>query len=145
MEVTGGVGADDVVCVCPRRADGRGCDSYENDGMLVLFAGVPNLTYAAADLSKVYLHNAQYTGTSGLTIQDQAQVMDRAMEGSLSPERVVAAVGGIEAAREAMKAVMEGSYPGKVVIFPQMHDLPLMGLDQLRVNYPEIGEKLGAG
>jgi len=40
---------------------------------------------------------------------------------------------------------MEGSYPGKVVIFPQLHDLPLMGLDQLRVNYPEIGEKLREG
>ena len=146
MEVTDGVGADDVVmCVPVARLMEEAATLMKDDGMLVLFAGVPNLTYAAADLSKVYLHNAQYTGTSGLTIQDQAQVMDRAMDGSLSPERVVAAVGGIEAAREAMKAVMEGSYPGKVVIFPQLHDLPLMGLDQLRVNYPEIGEKLREG
>lgn len=146
MEVTGGVGADDVVmCVPVAKLMEESATLMKADGMLVLFAGVPKLTYAAADLSIVYLHNAQYTGTSGLTIQDQAQVMDRAIEGSLSPERVVAAVGGIEAAREAMKAVMEGSYPGKVVIFPQIHDLPLMGLDQLKVKFPEIGEKFGKG
>ena len=146
MEVTDGVGADDVVvCVPSAKLMEEAATLMKSDGMLVLFAGVPKLTYAAADLSSVYLDNAQYTGTSGLTIQDQAQVMDRAMEGSLSPERVVAAVGGIEAAREAMKAVMVGSYPGKVVIFPQIHDLPLMGLDQLKVKHPEIGEKLGQG
>lgn len=146
MEVTDGAGADDVVVSVPIAQLMEESATLMNDnGMLVLFAGVPKLTYAAADLSKVYLHNAQYTGTSGLTIRDQAQVMESAMEGTLSPERVVAAVGGIKAAREAMKAVMEGSYPGKVVIFPQIHDLPLMGLDRLKETYPEIGEKLGPG
>jgi hypothetical protein len=64
------------------------------DGMLVFFAGVPNGTLAPLDLSNVYLHNAQYTGTSGLTLQDQRLVMDRALAGALSPGRSVAAVGG---------------------------------------------------
>lgn len=145
-ELTKNEGADDVVVSVPSAALMEEAATLMNDdGMLVLFAGVPNGTYALADLSKVYLQNAQYTGTSGLTIHDQIQVMERALEGTLSPERVVAAVGGIEAARDAMEAVMEGRYPGKVIIFPQIHDIPLMGLDQLAETYPKIGSKLGQG
>lgn len=146
MQITDGKGADDVVVSVPIASlMEESAKLMSNDGMLVLFAGVPNGTYAAVDLSKVYLHNAQYTGTSGLTIRDQAQVMERALDGSLSPERVVAAVGGLEAARDAMEAVMEGRYPGKVVIFPQIHNLPLTGIDQLGETHPEIGSKLGEG
>jgi D-arabinose 1-dehydrogenase-like Zn-dependent alcohol dehydrogenase len=115
------------------------------DGMLVLFAGVPNGTLGPLNLSHVYLHNAQYTGTSGLTINDQASVMQRALEGSLSPSRSVAAIGGLETAQQALKAVMEGSYPGKVVVFPQIHNLPLLGLDELKDKLPEVAEKLGEG
>jgi hypothetical protein len=89
------------------------------DGMLVLFAGVPNGTLAPLDLSHVYRGNAQYTGTSGLTLDDQRQVMERALSGSLSPERVVAAIGGLKAAREGLEALIAGKYPGKIVIFPR--------------------------
>ena len=146
MQVSDGKGADDVIVSVPVAPLMEEAATLMNDnGMLVLFAGVPNGTYAAVDMSKVYLHNAQYTGTSGLTIDDQAQVMDRTQKGALSPERVVAAVGGLEAAKEALQAVMEGKYPGKVVILPQIHNLPLMSLPELKVNYPEIGEKLGEG
>ena len=54
-----------------------------SDGMLVFFAGVPNGTLAPMNLSAVYLDNAQYTGTSGLTIHDQQQVVDLATRGAL--------------------------------------------------------------
>lgn len=146
MDLTGGQGADDVVVcvpVAPLMADAD--TLMKPDGMLVLFAGVPNGTLAPLDLSNVYLHNAQYTGTSGLTLADQRQVMERALEGSLSPERVVAAIGGIHAAREGLQALMDGRYPGKIVIFPQLPDLPLMGLDELEEKMPEVAKKLGPG
>ncbi len=146
MEISEGKGADDVVvCVPVAPVMEDAARLMNEDGMLVLFAGVPKLTYAAVDLSNVYLHNAQYTGTSGLRITDQAQVRQQAEKGALSPERVVAAVGGINAARDGMQAVMDGRYPGKVVIFPQIHDLPLMSLDELAEQYPQIGSKLGEG
>ncbi len=146
MSITDGKGADDVVVSVPVAPLMEEAATLMNDnGMLVLFAGVPIGTYAAVDFSKVYLHNAQYTGTSGLTIDDQASVMNSAVSGALSPDRVVAAVGGMEAAKDALKAVMDGAYPGKVVIFPQIHGLPLMGLDELKETYPEIGSKFGEG
>ena len=32
-----------------------------------------------------------------------------------------------------------------VLIFPQIHDLPLMGLDELKETLPDVAEKLGPG
>jgi threonine dehydrogenase-like Zn-dependent dehydrogenase len=146
LRVTQGQGVDDVVVSVPLAAlMAESAAVMKPDGMLVLFAGVPNGTFGPVDLSNVYLHNAQYTGTSGLTLQDQASVMERAREGALSPGRSVAAIGGIETARQAMQAVMDGAYPGKVVIFPQIHDLPLMGLAELEEKLPEVAARLKEG
>jgi hypothetical protein len=55
----------------------------------------------------------------------------------------VAAIGGLETAVEAIESVIEGKYPGKVVIFPQIHNLPLMGLKELKERMPEVAAKLG--
>src|SRR5690606_28625570 len=69
MELTGGQGADDVVVSVPHAPlMAEASTLMKDDGMLVFFAGVPNGTLAALDLSRVYLSNAQYTGTSGLTL-----------------------------------------------------------------------------
>jgi threonine dehydrogenase-like Zn-dependent dehydrogenase len=146
MRATDNAGADDVVVSVPiASVMAEAATLMNSNGMLVFFAGVPNGTLAPLDFSPVYLHNAQFTGTSGLTIEDQAQVMNSALDGSLSPARLVAAIGGMNAAREAMEAVMEGRYPGKIVIFPQIPDLPLMGVDELGEKYPDIAAKLGEG
>jgi threonine dehydrogenase-like Zn-dependent dehydrogenase len=146
MRVTENEGADDVVVSVPVASlMAEAATLMKPNGMLVFFAGVPNGTMGPLDMSKVYLHNAQYTGTSGLTIEDQASVMDRALAGALSPGRSVAAIGGIETAKEALQAVIDGRYPGKVVVFPQIHNLPLMGLDELKEKLPEVAEKLREG
>ncbi|MCB0033399.1 MAG: zinc-binding dehydrogenase [Anaerolineales bacterium] len=146
MRATDNQGADDVVVSVPIAAVMAEAATLMNpDGMLVLFAGVPNGTMAPLDLSAVYLNNAQYTGTSGLTIHDQAAVMERAVEGSLSPGRSVAAIGGMSAAVDGVEAMMDGRYPGKIVIFPQIEEMPLMGLDELEEKLPEVAAKLAPG
>ena len=146
MELSEGRGADDVVvCVPVAKLMAEGAAMMNPDGMLVLFAGVPNGTLAPLDLSRVYLNNAQYTGTSGLTLQDQKLVLDRSLAGTLSPELSVAAIGGLNTAKEGFSALMEGRSPGKIIIFPQIKDLPLMGLDELVEKIPAVGAKLGPG
>jgi hypothetical protein len=40
---------------------------------------------------------------------------------------------------------MEGRYPGKVVIFPQISGLPLLSLAELKEKYPAVADKLGSG
>jgi threonine dehydrogenase-like Zn-dependent dehydrogenase len=144
MEATSGQGADDVVVSVPIAGLMEEGDTVmKPDGMLVLFAGVPNGTMGTVNLSNVYLSNAQYTGTSGLTINDQATVMERRVAGTLSPGRSVAAIGGLETAAEAIQSVMDGKYPGKVVVFPQIRNLPLMSLKEVEEKLPEVAAKLG--
>lgn len=146
MGLTDGKGADDVVVSVPIAAVMAEADTLmRSDGMLVFFAGVPNGTLAPLNLSAVYLDNAQYTGTSGLTIHDQQQVVDLAQRGELSPGSIVGAVGGMRAAKDGLQALVDARYSGKVLIFPQIHDLPLMGLDELGEKLPEVAAKLGAG
>ena len=144
MDATQNQGADDVVVSVPAAALMQEGDTImKPDGMLVFFAGVPNGTMGAVNLSNVYLSNAQYTGTSGLTIDDQASVMKRRVAGTLSPGRSVAAIGGLETAAQAIESVTTGKFPGKVIIFPQIHNLPLTGLKDLKERLPEVAEKLG--
>ncbi len=65
--------------------------------------------------------------------------------GSLSPGRSVGAIGGMNVAKEGIQAVIEGKFAGKIVIFPQMEDLPLMGLDEIKETLPEVAAKLEPG
>ncbi len=146
MEVTDGKGAEDVVVSVPIAGVMAESDTLMNEnGMLVFFAGVPNGTMAPMNLSNVYLSNAQYTGTSGLTLDDQRQVLSQASLGSLSPGRSVGAIGGMNVAKEGIQAVIDGKFAGKIVIFPQIEDLPLLGLDELEKVLPEVAAKLEAG
>ena len=146
MGITDNRGADDVVVSVPISPVMAEADTLMNpDGMLVFFAGVPNGTLAPLNLSAVYLSNAQYTGTSGLTIHDQQQVVDLANRGDLSPGSIVGAVGGMRAAKDGLQALVDGSYSGKVLIFPQIHDLPLMGLNELKEKLPDVADKLSPG
>jgi threonine dehydrogenase-like Zn-dependent dehydrogenase len=146
LNATDQIGADDVVVCVPVSPLMAEAGTYmAPDGMLVLFAGVPNGTMASLDMSAVYLHNAQFTGTSGSALSDQAMVIAKTVSGDLSPNRSVAAVGGMEAARDGVEAMMEGRYPGKVVIFPQISGLPLMSLAELKEKYPAVAEKMAEG
>jgi threonine dehydrogenase-like Zn-dependent dehydrogenase len=143
---TAGRGADDVIVTAPTAAAvTSAAELLAADGMLVLFAGLPVGTRAPLDLSPVYLHGRQYTGTSGSRIVDQELVVRKTIEGRLAPGRAVAAVGGMEAAPEGLRALLEGRFAGKIVIFPQLHGLPLTSLEDLASRDPAFAAALGPG
>ena len=143
---TAGRGADDVIVTAPTTAAVISAAALmARDGMLVLFAGLPVGTRASLDLSPVYLHGAQYTGTSGSRIADQELVVRKTNLGQLAPGRAVAAVGGMEAAPDGLRALMEGRFAGKIVIFPQLRGLPLTSLEDLAARDSEFAAALGEG
>ncbi len=73
---------------------------------------------------------------------DPALVVGKAIAGQLQPERALAAVGGMEAARDALEALVEGRFPGKIVIFPALRGLPLTPLDELEAIDPDVATAL---
>lgn len=141
---TGGKMADDVVvCVPVGPLMEEAAKLLAPEGMLVFFAGVPVGTMINVDINNIYLNNMQLTGTSGSTMDDQRMVVQKTTAKELSPILSVAAVGGIEAALDGLDAMMTSKFTGKIIIFPQLTNLPLLGLNELKERYPDIGEKLG--
>ena len=53
------------------------------------------------------------------------------------PQSALAAVAGFRAAKEGLKAVAAGTYPGKIVVLPDCLDLPLTPFDPAHME-PEL-------
>lgn len=144
--LTDGRGADDIIVTAPSPAAVvAASEALAPDGMLVLFAGLPVGTRVRLDLGPVVLTGAQYTGTSGSRIADQALVVAKTMRGELDTARALGAVGGMEAARDGLAALVEGRFAGKIVIFPHLHGLPLTSVADLAAGDPAIASRLGPG
>jgi len=144
LEVSGEKYVDDaVICAPVAKLMETTAALLKPDGMLMFFAGVPNGTFINVNLSPVFLNNLQLTGTSGSRIHDQEVVLQKTLEGELNPNRSVAAIGGMGVAKEGISALLNGTYAGKIIIFPQILDLPLIGLQELEQHYPAIASKLG--
>jgi hypothetical protein len=84
-------------------------------------------------------------GTSGSAITDLEFTLHKTERSELFPNRSVAAVGGMIAAHEGLEGVKSGRFAGKVVIYPQIPDLPLTPLEKLKDVLPEVAAKLGPG
>jgi len=110
-----------------------------------VFAGLARGTRVPLDLSDAYLKDTRVIGHSASSIEDLRLMLQQTEAGDLSPNRSVAAVGSLSAARDGLMAVQEAAYPGKVVIYPQITDLPLTPLPQLRERLPSVYARLKDG
>jgi hypothetical protein len=72
-------------------------------------------------------------------------MLHQAESGELSPNRSVAAVGSLSAARDGLQAVKDTSFPGKVVIFPNIKEMPLTSLPELKDKLPTVYARLKDG
>jgi hypothetical protein len=72
-------------------------------------------------------------------------MLHQAESGELSPNRSVAAVGSLSAARDGLQAVKDTSFPGKVVIFPNIKEMPLTSLPELKDRLPSVYARLKDG
>jgi hypothetical protein len=71
-------------------------------------------------------------------------VLAKTNSGELSPNRSVAAVGSLSAARDGLNAVKEATLAGKVVIYPHIRELPLTPLEGLKEKMPSVYARLSA-
>jgi NADPH:quinone reductase-like Zn-dependent oxidoreductase len=146
VAATGGGGFDDIVVVVAKpEAIEESMPYLAPTGLLAVFGGLPRGTMATLDISNIYLHGAQITGTSGSRISDQAAVMHKVTTGRLSTAHAVAAIGGLSAARDGLQALIDRRYPGKVVIYPRVLDFPLTALEDLPAFAPSVHALLDSG
>lgn len=139
-------GFDDIVVLAPVPPVISDAATYLGPrGVMNIFAGVARGTMASLDLSDVYLKDARFIGHSASSIDDLRLMLHQAESGELSPNRSVAAIGSLSAARDGMQSVLDTVFPGKVVIFPHIKDMPLTPLPELKDKLPSVYAKLKDG
>jgi len=130
---------DDIVVLAPIAAIiGEASDHIAPDGVMNVFAGVPRGTMAALEMSGVYLKNTRVIGHSASLMSDLELVLDKTISGELSPNRSVAAVGSLSAAKDGLQSVKDASFAGKVVIYPNIKEFPLTPLAELKDKLPTV-------
>ncbi|HOQ89557.1 MAG TPA: alcohol dehydrogenase catalytic domain-containing protein, partial [Candidatus Hydrogenedentes bacterium] len=143
-ELGGPGGYDDVCVLVPVPALVRqAIDLAGNHALANLFAGIPTGTRAQVLLSRL-CKGVKMVGTSGSRISDLRRILSLVEAGELDTNRSVAAIGGLEAAHDGLRAVKEARFPGKTVIYPQISGLPLMTLEEVAVRFPSVGAKMSA-
>ncbi|MCE5313479.1 MAG: alcohol dehydrogenase catalytic domain-containing protein [Armatimonadota bacterium] len=144
-QMTGGKGFDDIVVLAPVAALITGAVPHLADGGLMnIFAGVPRGTIATIDLSVINMKGARFVGSSGSRPQDMIDTLAYTEAGELPTRDSMAAVGGIDAMADGVKAVKAAKFPGKTVIFPHI-ELPLTALTDLDKVLPNVYAKLKDG
>jgi L-sorbose 1-phosphate reductase len=134
-----GNGYDDILSMVPVAALIEHAQAYlAPGGWFNIFAGVARGTMAKLDVTRIVTDRVRFIGSSGSSLADMRNTLQRVEEDDLSTNASLAAVGGMAAAQEGLKAVKEGWFPGKTLIFPLIHDMPLTPLPELKEKYPTV-------
>lgn len=139
-------GFDDIIVLAPSpTAIADAANWLAPQGVMNIFAGVARGVTASLDLSAVFLKDVRFIGHSASNIDDLRLTLHKVETTELSPNRSVSAIGSLSAARDGLLAVRAGSFPGKVVIYPHIQELPLTSLADLKDRLPSVYAKLKDG
>ena len=144
-QITGGNGFDDIVvsALVPALIEGA-VPHLAEGGLINIFAGLQRGTIVTLDLSATYMKGNRFVGSSGSRPQDMVDTLGYTEAGDLPTRSSLAAIGGIDAMAEGVRAVKEARFPGKTVIFPHI-EMPLTALTDLDKIMPNVFAKLKDG
>jgi L-sorbose 1-phosphate reductase len=126
-------GADDILVLAPVAAAAEQALPYLAHGAYFnMFAGFEGRDRAWMRLNLNDMHYGGWTmlATSGSPIEALRRVLDETAAGRIDPNNAVAAVGGIDAVADGIHHTHEGTYPGRIVIYPQIR-MPLARVEDL--------------
>lgn len=146
MEKLKGQGFDDVIVFAPITPVISDAATYlAREGVMNIFAGVARGTFAELNLNDTIFKDVRFVGHSGSVINDMRLMLNKVETGQLTTNRSVAAIGSLGAVKDGMRALIDATFPGKVVIYPQIKNLPLTALPDLEEVLPEVYSKLKNG
>lgn len=139
-------GFDDIIVSAPSaEAVTEAAEYLALGGVMNVFAGIARGTMIEIDISDVYLKGTRIIGHSASTIDDLRLMLHQTEAGELSTNRSVVAIGSLSAAWDGLKAVEESIFPGKVVIYPHIRDMPLTPITELKDTMPTVYARLKDG
>ena len=145
--MTDGEGFDDIVILAPSvPAIEEAASMLAPGGVINVFAGLTRGTEAMLDLNPVIDgRQIRFVGSSGSSIADMRAMLVLVEQGVLNTNRTVAAISGLDGVYDGIYAVSQGTFPGKVVVYPLIVGLGLTPLPDLRERLPEVYARLGPG
>jgi len=103
-----------------------------------IFAGIPATVTAQIDLDSYLRKRLYFIGTSGSTLEDMQRMLQKVQVGQLDTNVSVAAISGLAGAVDGIRAVEKRQVAGKIIVYPQCRELPLLGLEQLSQHLPAV-------
>lgn len=142
--LVGEEGASDIVICAPGISPVNDVVEFlGEEGLLVLFAGTSYGQFGKLPLGMVAAWKVTITGSSGSTVMDQIRVIEKMEKNLLDPNINIAAIAGLYAGKDGIKAVRDGIFAGKVIVFPHLPDLPLTDLRDLQKISSDLALKVG--
>lgn len=139
-------GFDYLACMVPAPAlVAQAVELAAPGGVVNAFAGIPAGTFGEVNLQHLIENKVFLFGTSGSDVKDMATVLRKIESGIVDTTISLDAVCGIAGFSDAINAVMNRTSGGKIMVFPQLHDLPFTRLVDLAGVRPDVAEKLVDG
>jgi len=132
-------GFDDVVVLVPVSAIITQASHYlAPHGVLNIFAGVKVGTITDLPLAAIVKDRMRVVGSSGSPLAAMRDTLALTESGKLSTSYSLAAIGDMGSAAKGLKALMDNTFTGKVVIFPFAHGVGLKSIKELSKDLPEL-------
>ena len=126
-------GFDDVVISAPgTEVVNNAVPFLRKDGMIVLFSGTKYGSYANLPLGYVASFGARINASSGTSVENEKAVLNKIENNQCDLNMNVMAIAGFNSIKKAILEVKKGRYPGKVIIYPQIDDLPIVEIEEIR-------------
>ncbi len=120
-------------------------NTAKSGAMINIFAGIPAPVKQDLDLDAYIAKELFMFGTSGSLISDILIVRDKMQDGQLDTDLSLEAICGMAGALEGIEAVKNRSISGKIVVYPQLHEMGLVLLSELGEKFPTVAAKLDNG
>ncbi|GAH87173.1 unnamed protein product, partial [marine sediment metagenome] len=114
-------------------------------GTINIFGGIPKGNFVKILSRKICSEKIRIIGSSGSNISDMKKTLTKVEGKKINTNNSVFAIGGINSLKKALLNVSKGVFPGKVVIFPQIENLDLTRVDEIKKKIPFIQKKLKNG
>lgn len=132
-------GFDDVVVLVPVSFIISQASHYlAPQGVLNIFAGVKLGTITDLPLGAIVRKQMRVIGSSGSPLSAMKDTLALTQSGKLSTSYSLAAIGDMGSAAKGLKALMDNTYTGKVVIFPFAHGIGLKSIREVAKDLPEL-------
>ena len=129
-EATDGQGVDDcIVALGVRSVQQKSFDYLGRGGVTNLFGGLKaGDSVIELDARRIHYDSVSAVGSSGSDPSDMREALEMIAAGKIQPGNYVAAVGGLDAARDLIEAVRAQELDGKGIIYPSLRR-PLAEVD----------------